>query len=330
MNETTDAELLARFAESESEEAFTALVNRHLQLVHSVALRHTTNPHHAEEITQAVFIILARKVRSLGCKTILSGWLYHTARLTAANFQRGELRRARREQEAFMQSTIEQPSSETVWHELHPLLDEAMARLGPTDRDAVVLRYFENKSLQEVGQTLGVEERAAQKRVSRALEKLRRIFTKHGVISTATIIAGAISANSVQAAPTALAPTITAAVFKGSAVAGSTLALVKGTLHIMSWMKAKTAAIIGASALLVVGASVALAHHNWSQGALVSGVHHIARHLVALTHHNWSQRAQPQAEALSDKLQAEREGGPANVAQDASAQKSRDEQKALR
>ena len=172
MNESTDAELLARFAQGESEEAFAALVHRHIQLVHSVALRQTAHAHQAQEITQAVFVILARKARSLGSKTVLSGWLYHTARLTAANFQRSELRRIRREQEAFMQSTLDESSQETAWNELAPLLDDAMAQLRATDRDALVLRYFENKTLPQVGAALGVEERAAQKRVTRALEKL--------------------------------------------------------------------------------------------------------------------------------------------------------------
>ncbi|MEI2727248.1 MAG: sigma-70 family RNA polymerase sigma factor [Verrucomicrobiota bacterium] len=111
----------------------------------------------------------------------MSGWLYHTTRLTAANFQRAEFRRIHREQEAFMQSTMEESAPDAAWRAVAPLLDEAMARLGATDRDAVVLRYFENKSLAEVGTALGVEERAAQKRVTRALEKLRKIFSKRGV-----------------------------------------------------------------------------------------------------------------------------------------------------
>lgn len=153
-NGINDAELLAEFSHSECNQAFTMLVNRHIHLVHSVALRHTANLHQAQEITQAVFIILARKARSLGRKTVLSGWLYRTTRLTATNFQRAELRRSRREQEAFMQSTLEETQTGNAWCELAPLLDNAMARLGSADRDAVVLRYFENKSLQEVGKAL--------------------------------------------------------------------------------------------------------------------------------------------------------------------------------
>ena len=155
MREVTDNDLLERFIRNESDEAFTSIVERYIDLVHSVALRHTANPHQAEEITQAVFIILARRAGSLERGTILSGWLYHTARLTAANFIRSEMRRSKREQEAFMQSSAEGPSSQPIWAEFSPVVDAAMARLPPADRDALILRYFENKSLREVGQALG-------------------------------------------------------------------------------------------------------------------------------------------------------------------------------
>src|SRR5271170_1253728 len=123
MQHIPDCDLLAQFARNESEEAFGELVRRHIGLVHSVALRHTGNPHQAEEITQTVFILLARKAASIGRKVVLSGWLYHTARLTAANFKRAEFRRIHHEQEAFMQSTLdEQPAPDSAWLELAPLL----------------------------------------------------------------------------------------------------------------------------------------------------------------------------------------------------------------
>jgi RNA polymerase sigma factor (sigma-70 family) len=254
MRDIPDGELLAQYTRTESEEAFAELVRRHIALVYSVALRHTDDPQHAQEITQAAFIILARKAASLGRRTVLSGWLYHTARLTAANFRRAEFRRVRREQEAFMQSTLEETPPDTVWRELAPLLDEAMARLGTTDRDAVVLRYFENKSLREVGAALGVEERAAQKRVSRALEKLRRFFTKRGVVSTTAIIGGAMAAHSVQAAPAAVATAATVvAIAKGASASASTLALIEGALKIMAWTKAKTAAVATAAVIVAAG-----------------------------------------------------------------------------
>ncbi len=157
-----------------------------------------------------------------------------------------------------MQSTQDEPSTETAWNELAPLLDDAMSRLRVTDRDALVLRYFENKTLPEVGAALGVEERAAQKRVTRALEKLRSLFMRRGVVSSAAVIAGALSAHSVQAAPAVLATTIAATALKGSAVTASTLTLIQGTLKLMAWTKAKTAAVAGIALLLTIGTATVI------------------------------------------------------------------------
>ncbi len=215
MTELDDHELLAQFARTQSEAAFAALVERHVNLVYSAALRFTGNPHHAEEITQAVFIILARKAGSLRRGTVLSGWLYQTARLTAANFVKGEIRRRNREQEFYMQSTLTEPET-AAWERVEPLLDEAMGRLGETDRNAVVLRFFENKTTQEVATTLKMNEAAAHKRVSRALNKLHKFFTKRGVTLTTVAIAGAMAANSVQAAPAGLATTVVTTAAKGA------------------------------------------------------------------------------------------------------------------
>ena len=251
MQEPADTELLRQYAEQDSESAFAALVTRHVNLVYSAAVRKTGNSHTAEEITQAVFIILAKKARALRRETVLSGWLYQTARLTSANFLRNEIRRVRREQESFMQSL----STETeAWPQIEPLLDDAMGWLNEKERNAIVLRFFEGKSFQEIGAAFGGSENAAKKRVIRGLEKLRKFFTKRGVDSTAATIAETISAHSVQAAPLALAKSVTAvAIAKGAAASGSTLTLIKGALKIMAWTKAKTAIVIGATALLGIG-----------------------------------------------------------------------------
>jgi len=148
-----------------------------------------------------------------------------------------------------MQSTLTE-SDAASWVHIAPLLDEAMGRLGETDRNVIVLRFFENKTTQEVATTLKLNEVAARKRVSRALEKLHRYFNKRGVSSTTAIIAGAISTNSVQAAPVGLAKTITTvALAKGAAASVSTLTLVKGALKFMAWTKAKTAIVAGATAI---------------------------------------------------------------------------------
>jgi RNA polymerase sigma factor (sigma-70 family) len=253
MTELDDHELLAEYARTESEAAFAKLVARYVNLVYSAAMRFTGNSHHAEEITQAVFIILARKADSLRSSVVLSGWLYQTARLTAANFVKGEMRRQKREQEAFMQSTLSEPNL-AAWEQITPLLDEAMGHLGETDRAAIVLRFFENKTAQEVAATLKLNEAAAHKRVNRAVEKLRRYFYKRGVVSPTAIIAGAISANSVQAAPAMLAKTISAvAIAKGVAASSSTLTLINGAMKLMAWTKMKIAGVAGAVILLTAG-----------------------------------------------------------------------------
>lgn len=245
--------LLQRFVESHSDEAFAELVARHVNLVYSVALRQVGQPGDAQEITQAVFIILAKKAGQLRHEKALSSWLFQTTRLTANNFIRSEMRRHRREQEAFMPSVFNEPE-DAVWRQIAPALDDAVTALGEKDRRAIILRFYEGRNLREVGAGLGSSEDAAEKRVSRALEKLRNFFFKRGIHSTPSALAGAISAYSVQVAPTGLAKTISAvALAKSAATSASTLTLVKGALKLMAWTNAKT--VIVATTTLVLATS---------------------------------------------------------------------------
>lgn len=246
-----DMELVRDYATRQSEEAFATLVSRHIHLVYSVALRQTRDAHLAEEVTQAVFIILARKAKTLGAQNILTGWLYRTAQYASADALKMQRRRQQREQEAYMQSILNEPVESQVWQQIAPLLDAAMLRLGEKDRNAVLLRFFEGKDFKQVGAALGANEDGARMRVNRALEKLQKLFLKRGIDSTTAAIAETISNNSIQSAPAALIKTTTAvALAKGATASISIAAIAKATLVTM-----KTKIIIAAAivATLVVG-----------------------------------------------------------------------------
>lgn len=258
MNQWTDAELLSAYATRQSEEAFEALVGRYVALVYSAALRQVQNSHLAEEITQAVFTILAQKARQLNDRTILAGWLCRTAHFVSRNALKAEYRRQSREKEAHMQALIDEPQAD-AWPQFAPLLDQAVAQLNETDRNAVVLRFYEKKPLTEVGTIMGINADTAQKRVTRALDKLRKFFEKHGVNSTAAAIGESISIHSVSAVPLGFAKVISVvAVAKGATASASTLTLIKGTLKAMAWTKAKTAIVAGTIALVSIGSATVL------------------------------------------------------------------------
>jgi hypothetical protein len=178
-----------------------------------------------------------------------------------------------------MQHEPQPTAPDPLWEQLSPLLDEALASLGETDRQAVLMRFFDNKSLAEVGNILGTREDTARKRVGRSLEKLHRYFNRCGISSTTAILAGTISANSIQAAPAILAKSVAAlALTKGATAGGPTLALIKGALKIMAWTKAKTAIATSVGALLTGGITTILFLHY--QDPIVSGKRTIANHLA--------------------------------------------------
>ena len=249
---TDDMALVREYARNRSETAFGALVSRHLNLVYYVALREVRDPHLAEEVTQAAFIILSRKAGALGPRTILSGWLCRTARYVSAEVLRSQRRRQKREQEAYMQSLLNETESD-AWMQIAPLLETAMAQLGEQEHNAIVLRFYEGKALKQVGAALGTGQDAARMRINRALEKLRKFFARRGLTLSAALITAAVSANAVQAAPIGLATTVTAAAVQGTAVTASTLTLIKGALKIMAWTKMKSAIVIAAVALAGAG-----------------------------------------------------------------------------
>ena len=254
MQELDDLVLLREYATRQSETAFETLVARRVDFVYSAALRQVRDPHLAEEVTQAVFIILAQKAGKISDKTILAGWLFKTTRFAAFAQIRAAAKHARQQKEWHMQTELESAVHDPLWEQMSPLLDQALASLGEADRQAVLLRFFENKSLAEIGDTLGTSEDTARKRVMRAVEKLHRYFNKRGVSSTTAIFAGVMSANAVQAAPVGLVKTVSgAAIAKGSVATTANFTLVKGTLKLMNWSNMKMALVIGVAAILMAG-----------------------------------------------------------------------------
>jgi len=268
---TSDLDLVGQFARDKSQDAFTALVNRHVNLVYSAALRQVRSPQLAEEVAQSVFADLARDAGKLvgdGDATspnALTPWLYAVTRRTAIDVIRKESRRQLREQIAVEMTNMNATSNDLSrqsgttadWTQIEPLLDDAMAALDETDRSAILLRYFENKSLREVGEALGTNDDAAQKRVSRAVERLREFFSKRRVTIGTSGLAVVISANAVQAAPVGLAMTIsTSVVLAGAAVHTSTVIAATKTIAMTTLQKTLIATALTAA----VGTGIFEAH----------------------------------------------------------------------
>ncbi len=233
-----DATLLRNYAESGSDRAFSALVDRHFNLVHATALRIVNGDAHlAQDVAQSVFTDFVRKAKSLPRDLFLGGWLYKHTCFVAAKAVRAERRRQTRERQAFeMNSANDEP--DPVWSSVGPVLDEAMSWLGTSDRNALVLRFFERKSFRTVGVVLGVSEEAARKRVDRALEKLRGFFAQRGFSFSAAVLSSALDSHAAAAAPAGLASVVaSAALVEGAKSSGAGLSLIK----IMTITKAKIA-----------------------------------------------------------------------------------------
>ncbi|MCC6822311.1 MAG: sigma-70 family RNA polymerase sigma factor [Verrucomicrobia subdivision 3 bacterium] len=256
MQPPSDAQLLRAYADHGTESAFAKIVARHTDLVYSAALRQVYSPDLAHDVTQSVFTDLARKARTVGAtlspEESLVGWLYRGTRFAARDLYRNETRRTQRERQAMEQL---HPTSDTApdWEQLRLALDDAMSELDDTDRDAVLLRYFKNHDLRTVGATLGISDDAAQKRVSRAVERLREFFAKRGVTVGTSGLAVVISANAVQAAPMGLAIAISnAAVLTGTTL--TTTATVTATKAIAMTALQKT--IVTATIAVLAGAGI--------------------------------------------------------------------------
>ena len=261
MQPRSDAQLLREYAQNGTESAFAELVNRHTNLVYSCAMRQVGSPDIAAELAQNVFLGLARGARTLSPKldqcASLAGWLCRTTRNLSLNFRRDEFRRQSRERQAM---DILNPASETTvdWECLRPILDEAMSTLSEPDYDALVMRFFQKQDLRTVGLALGVSDDTAQKRVSRALDKLRELLQVRGITTSAGALSIILAANAVQAAPAGLALAISSAILTGTAVTTATIA----THALMNWITLKTAATLTVAALAAGGGTYLWQQHE--------------------------------------------------------------------
>lgn len=256
----TDAALLGRYAGTRDDAAFRELVHRHVDAVFSAAVRRVGGDRQlAEDVTQRVFVELARQSRVLQRHPVLSAWLHLTTRNQAAAVVRAERRRKRREAEAETMRRLTDDPAPPDWSRLAPSIDAAIDQLGETDRRAVLLRFMDRKSFAEIGETLRVSEDAARMRVDRALDKLRAGLARRGIESTAAALGLALSAQAVGAAPAGLAASVTAAV-QGTAAISTFLA----ALQLMSSAKAMTGA--AAAVLVFASAGLAVREHDVRRG----------------------------------------------------------------
>jgi len=249
LNDLPDQQLLGDYAVNGSDAAFAELVRRHIDLVYSAALRMLRNAHEAQDVTQKVFIVLAREAGPLANRAALSGWLYSTTSHLAAKYIRTEMRRRAREEASVTMTEMQSAEDGISWDAISPQFDDALGELSEVEREALLLRYFERKSVRELAIALRVSEGAAQKRVNRAVERLRAFFAKRGVAVGASGLVAIISANAVQAAPSGLAATVTsAAAIAGAAVHSSSLITTTKAIAMTTMQKSLIAATLIAAA----------------------------------------------------------------------------------
>jgi RNA polymerase sigma factor (sigma-70 family) len=257
----SDSELLQSYARDRDEAAFAELVRSHIDLVYTAAARRVGgDPHGAAEITQEVFLSLARHAGRLAKHPVLNAWLHTSTRNAAANFLRGERRRAQHHQEAHAMQESDAPDSLAhAWTAIRPELDAALDELAEPDRQAIVLRFFENQSYPVLGARLGLREEAARMRVGRALEKLRGLLARRGIASTSALLGGALSAHGVAGAPAGLAAAV------GASVAAASVATPAfGFLYLMSTTKV---VVTLASAAVIAGVSLVVYRNHIGSSA---------------------------------------------------------------
>jgi RNA polymerase sigma factor (sigma-70 family) len=256
----TEQSALTEFAQTRSPQAFAGIVQSYVDLVYSTARRITRDSHLAEDVTQAVFIVLARRAKTIDPR-YLAGWLVNTARLASRDALRAVNRRRKHETGAAAMRSEIQTGDETTADQITPLLDESLARLSEADRSAIVIRFLQGRSFSDVGQMLGITDEAARKRVDRAVEKLRGHLFRQGITATTGGLAINLAAHQAGTAPAVIASQTVATSLSGSA-AGAAASMAKGVSVTMSMAKAQmvlmaillVAALVGGGVVVTIAA----------------------------------------------------------------------------
>jgi RNA polymerase sigma factor (sigma-70 family) len=247
---SNEHQLLQEYVSTGSQDLFRRLVDRYIDMVYSAARRQVRDAHLAEDVTQAVFLLLAQRASRVPRDRPLSGWLHRAACYLAANARRAQASRRFHENRS-LQVNAERhiaEQSEPQWESLAPMLDEGLSRLTQSDRDAILLKYFEQKTHREIGEAMGVSEEAAAKRVFRAVERLRNFFRRRGVTASCVAIGALLADRAVETAPSGLAAAVSAGSIKSGAL------LLKGAVFMSTTQKALAAIVATIVVLFGVGA----------------------------------------------------------------------------
>ncbi|HEU5078557.1 MAG TPA: TonB family protein [Opitutaceae bacterium] len=249
LSELTDGELLRQFCRVGDQQAFTVFVHRHFNLVYSVAIRRVGGDDHlARDVAQSVFEAALKKAPAIAEHRVVASWLYTSACFAAAKAVRAEQRRRRRESQAeTMEGNVTASAHDTEWARIRPEIDVAMATLKARDREALLLRFFEGRTLAEVGQHLRLGENATRMRIDRALAKLRSALNAKGVTSTAAVLAGALTSYGVLPGPAGLAQAVASTALAGGVGAGA--------VGLFSWLAMNQAAAVSAISILAAASA---------------------------------------------------------------------------
>jgi RNA polymerase sigma factor (sigma-70 family) len=235
-----DRRLVERFAATQDQAAFAALVERHGPMVLGVCRRVLRDDHTAEDAFQATFLVLVHKARSLGRPELLANWLYGVAYRTAVRARDAAARRRARQRE-MTDMPGDDSTVEVVWRDLRGVLDEELGRLAQVYRAPLVLYYLEGKSTEEVARQLGCPKGTVLSRLARGRDRLRNRLERRGLdLSVGTLVPVLTEKAAPPVVPGALVEgTIKAAVLTaaGTAAAGAipatVAALTKGVLRAM-------------------------------------------------------------------------------------------------